>query len=296
MSYEVEAIPDSMSSPVVPQSSPTLREERVVDPYAVIPTRLSGQPDTIKGTEDKTVDTVRLSPQVALLARREQKFRQQQQALERDRATLAAEKQEIAQFRAMKEKLDAKDYSGLDGLVDYNDYSQFQVNRLNGANPVDDEIKRLNGKISDIEKNTQLNIERQFEAAVQERRIATSELVDKTDNFPRIKRAKAQEAVVQHILQTWEHDSKELTIEQAAKEVEDILLEKATQWASLLQNEEQEPPKKQLPPLKQGLRTLTNQVTAGDVSKRPRISLQHLSESDRWNEARRRAEEKLQNR
>jgi hypothetical protein len=285
-----------VSSPVVPQSSPSMREERVIDPYAIKPTRLSGQPDTNKGIEDKTEGTVRLSPQVALLARREQKFRQQQQALERERATLAAEKQEIAQLRAMKEKLDAKDYSGLDGLVDYNDYSQYQVNRLNGANPVDDEIKRLNGKIADIEKNSQQNIERQFEAAVQERRIATAELVDKTANFPRIKRAKAQEAVVQHILQTWEHDSKELSIEQAAKEVEEILLEKAQQWSSLLAEEQEVEPKKQLPPLKQGLRTLTNQVTASDVTKRQRVSLQHLSETERWNEARKRAEEKLQNR
>jgi hypothetical protein len=297
MSYEVQALPDSVNSPVIPTTTQTMREERIIDPYAVRPTRLTGQPDIARVPEGKPEETVRLSPQVALLARREQKFRQQQQALERERTTLAAEKQEIAQLRAMKEKLEAKDYSGLDGLVDYNDYSQYQVNRLNGANPVDDEIKRLNGKISEIEKNATENISRQFEAAVSERRIATSELVDKTDQFPRIKKAKAHEAVVQHILDTWEHDSKELSIEQAAKEVESILLEKAQQWATLLaEDSEVEPPKKALPPLKQGLRTLTNQVTAGDVTKRTRVSLQHLSESDRWAEARKRAEEKLQNR
>jgi hypothetical protein len=299
MAYEKEAVAEVTSA--IPSHGPSImREEIVFDPYKNRggTSRAIGQPDKDgKTVETKsTEETVQLSPQVAALARKEQKFRQQQQELEKERTSIAAEKAEIAQLRAMKEKLAAKDYSGLDGLVDYNEYSQYQVNKLNGADPVKDEIKKLSDKIEGLEKSTQDNVSKQFEAAVSERRLATNELVEKNPEFSRIKKAKAQEAVVQHILDTWEHDSKEISVEQAAREVEEVLVEKAKQWAALLEEEKAAPveeEKKNLPPLKQGLKTLTNQVTTGDI-KRPVKSLQHMNDSERWAEARRRALEKLQ--
>src|ERR1700738_2772359 len=100
----------------------------------------------------------------------------------------------------MKEKLAVKDYSAVDGLVDYNEYSQYQLNKMQGVDPRAEEFNQLIGKTESLEKMIQQNIEAQFEAAVSERRIATAELVDNTDKYPRIKKAKAHEAVVQHIL------------------------------------------------------------------------------------------------
>lgn len=303
MSFEREAI---VTDPSIIQATTLTREPKVFEPYKLRSTPPAsesiGQADTRKteSVDTKPEDTVTLSPQAAQLARREQKFRQQQQQLEKDRAQLATEKNEIAQLKAMKEKLAAKDYSGLDELVDYGEYSQYQVNKLNGTDATQEELKKIHGKISEIEKRTEDNISKQFEAAVQERRIATAELVDKTDQFPRIKKAKAHEAVVQHILDTWEHDSQELSIEDAAKEVDAILLEKAKQWAALLEDQKetsqpQERGKPPLPPMKQGLRTLTNQVTVGDPVSRPQKALSQMSEDDRWAIARQRAKEKLQN-
>lgn len=313
MSYEREAMPDSVNVNPAAQAAPIMREERTLNPYQPRPTSRGtppptyptppppvGQADTTKETAAlPTEEQVRLSPQVAALARREQKFRQEQAALAKEKAQMDAERAEIAQLKAMKEKLAAKDYSALDGLVDYNEYSQHAVNRLNGTDPVQEEIKKLNGKLSEFEKQAQENVTRQFEAAVQERRNAALDLVNKGDSFPSIKKANAHEAVVQHIMDTWEHDSKELSVEQAAKEVEEILLERARQWASLLEEKKAETTttptageKKQLPPLKPALKTLTNQVTAGDFG-RPR-PLHMLSDNERWAEARRRAEAKLQ--
>lgn len=303
MSFEREAISDSSSSGLIQPSAPIMREERILNPYQVkAPKPVIGQADTSKTAtpleEPKpTEETVRLSPQVAALARKEQKFRQEQAQLAKERAALAAEKQELAALRAMKEKLAAKDYSALEGMVDYNDYSQYQVNKLNGADPTQEELKKLNSKISELEKFSQDNVEKQFEAAVQERRNATADLIDKSDQFPKIKKAKAHEAVVQHILDTWEHDSKELTVEQAAKEVEQILVERAKQWAALLEEEKAaaaEEEKKPLPPLKGALKTLTNQVTTGDI-QRIQKPLHLLNDAERYAEARRRAEEKLRN-
>jgi hypothetical protein len=309
MSYEREAIPDSSSTPLPAQASaPVLREERVLDPYHSRIASAIGQPDIVSAEKPleepkvaTTEESVKLSPQLAALARREQKFRAQQQQLEKDRLAISAEKEELAQLRAMKEKLAAKDYSALEGLVDYNEYSQYTVNKLNGANPMEDELKKLNGKINELEKFSKDNVTKQYEAAVAERRNAALALVDKSPDFPRIKKAKAHEAVVQHILDTWEHDNQELSVEQAAKEVEELLVEKAKQWAALLEEEKQSEPaevdqqKKSLPPLKQGLKTLTNHVTTGGELKRPQKSLHGMSDSERWAEARRRAEEKLQN-
>jgi hypothetical protein len=302
MSYEVEAI-DTSAVPATAASQPTMREERVLNPYQTREQRVTiGQTDKVESqapVESRTAEeTVRLSPGAAALARRELKFRQQQQSLEKDRASLAAERAEIAQLRSMKEKLAAKDYSGFDELVDYNDYSQYKLNKLQGADPRSEELSQLRGKIESLEKMTEKNIETQFEAAVSERRTATAELVDKSGQFPRIKKAGANEAVVQHILDTWEHDSKELTVEQAAKEVESILVEKAKQWASLLEDEKPavaEDPRKTLPPLKQGLKTLTNQVTAS-ATTRPQKSYSQMSDNERYEVARQRALEKLQNR
>jgi hypothetical protein len=302
MGYEVQAIDVPAGAPSAP-SQPIMREERVVSPYKVSDPNVSiGQYDKVERSAPvdsrPTEETVKLSPGAAALARRELKFRQQQQALEKEKASVAAERAELAQLRAMKEKLAAKDYSVVDGLVDYNDYSQYQINKMQGADPRAEELSQLKGKIDSLEQMTQKNIETQFEAAVSERRTATAELIEKSDQFPKIRKAKANEAVVQHILDTWEYDSKELTIEQAAKEVESILAEKANQWAALLQDEQAvaEDPRKSLPPLRQqGLRTLTNQVTARDLNP-PRKSLSSLNESERYAEARRRALERLQNR
>src|SRR5271170_756724 len=137
MSYEVESISTgSPGNPVVQSSSPVMREERTVSPYEMRgPKTLIGQQDINKTpveTKGAPEGTVKLSPQLAALARREQKFRSQQQEYAKKEAALTAEREELTQLRAMKQKLAVKDYSGLDDLVDYNEYSQYQVNKLNG--------------------------------------------------------------------------------------------------------------------------------------------------------------------
>jgi hypothetical protein len=314
MSFERQPMSEGSLSPNMAPMAPVMREDRVLNPYALrnaqpaqapLPAKQPiGQFDSNKGSEAEEEkpageETVRLSPQMAALARREQKFRQQMSQFEKERAALAAERSEIEGLRSMKEKLAAKDYSGLDGLVDYNEYSQYQLNKAQGQDPVQDEIKKLTSKIDELEKSTKDHVEKQFDAAVNERRVAAKQLIDSSPEFKSIKKAgpEATEAVVHHILETWENDNVEITVEQAAKEVEEILREKAKAWAALLEEEKIETPpeeeKKSLPPLKPALKTLTNQVTTGEL-KRPTKPLSMMNDSDRWAEARRRAEEKLQ--
>jgi len=309
MSFEREALPDSSS--IINPSQMPMREERTVDPYAVRAPRPPGgqqdiRRDNLTSEPRAPEETVKLSPQVAALARREQKFRQEKMEFERNRASLAKEREDIAQYKAMKEKLAAKDYSGLDGLVDYNDYSQYQINKYAGQDPVQERLTHLDKKIADIEKFSEDNANKQFEAAVSERRQAAKQLIDSSQNFPMIKKANAQEAIVHHILDTWENDKDkngnpiELSIEEAAKEVEEGLKERAREWSALLQDQQETkeiqtaPDRKVLPALKPQMKTLTNQAIAGDLKRPAKPYSLMTNDAERWAAARERALAKLQ--
>ena len=306
MAYEREAVSESASA-IPSQASIPTREVRVIDPYshssrlaAVMAKREAAAGQTTTSGSSAVAETtppaatVTLSPQVAALARKEQRFRQQEQALKAREEATDAKLAKIARLEAMEAKLAQKDYSGLDELVDYNEYSQYQINKLNGTDPNQEAIKALEAKIDKMTKSQEESTSKLFEAAVNDRRIAVNKLVETSQEFSGIKKLKAQEHVVQHILDTWEHDNIELSVEEAAKEVNSELLERAKRAAALLQPDAPAvDTKKQLPPLKQGLKTITNQVTTGEVTE-PRKSLRFMSDSERWAEARRRAEAKLQ--
>jgi hypothetical protein len=307
MGYEREAMPDAASA-VTNQSVPEIRAERVIDPHshatrmAKVMAKMSGQVEqpntsgTTQAVDTATPEaTVTLSPQVAALARREQKFRKNEQALKAREAAIEAKLANIARLEAMETKLKAKDYSGLDDLVDYNEYSQYQVNKLNGSDPTQDAIRALSAKIEGIEKSQEESTSKLFESLVQERRNLVTKLVETSPDFSSLKKLGMQEHVVQHILDTWEHESVELSVEDAAKEIKEELTARKKRLDDAFAPDV--PPvveqKKPLPPLKAGIKTITNQVTTSEATQ-PRKSLQHMSDSERWAEARRRAEAKLQ--
>lgn len=314
MAYERELIADS-SSAIQSRPQVEMREERVISPYQSSTARLekaqarvaekTNQPGTnVAGSPaasglGEVPPSISLSPAAAALARKEAKFRQQEQAMKADREKLEADRKEIEELRALKSKLQAKDYSGVEGLVDYNEYTNYLIEKGAATTPEQERIKVLDDKLSSVEKQLKDDVTKRFEAAVSERRQAVKKLVETDTAYPAIKRSKQEEAVVQHILDTWEKDSVDLSVEQAAKEVESLLVENAKKWAALVQPEpvlEAEATPKELPPLKPKVKTLTNDMSAtGDV-KRPLRSYQGMSDAERWAEARRRAEEKLKGR
>jgi hypothetical protein len=301
-------------APLAPQ-----REARIVTPYqpaATVQQRLAARgvlapstpPPAASAPAADAPAALTLSPQVALLARKEQKFRQQQQDLATQRKTLEAEKAELAQLRAMKEKLAQKDYSGLEGLVNYDEYTDYAVKKIQGTSPEQQAIESLKTEIETVKKSQADNISKQFEAAVSERRTATQKLIQADTTLNQFKtklekefpKAKLEELAVHHILDTWENDSAELPVEDAVKEVVEQLMERAKRWATLLEQHAEEikqdapavEEKKPLPPLRPALKTITNQVTTGEIKSPPK-SMQFMSDTERWAEARRRAVEKL---
>jgi len=315
MAYETIPLGSNIAGPDLPKE--IMREERVIDhragdrrikaaqeavaaKQAIDPksgqTNTSANNASSEETQNSTAESVTLSPAAAALARKEAKFRQQQQELKTKESQLEADRLEIAELKALKAKLAAKDYSGVESLVDYEAYTNYLIDKGSGTTPEQEEIKKLSAKLDGMEKAQQDDVTKRFDAAVNERRNAIKSLVGSDATYATIKELKAEETVVQHILDTWEHDNIDLTVEQASKEVEDLLQEKATKWAKLSKAQTQvSQEKKELPPLKSGVKTLTNNMAITGEIKRPQKSFEGMSETDRYKEAYRRAQEKLTN-
>lgn len=300
MSYSKESIAESASAvPSMPAQQ--LREEREINPYSNVSRnktnigQSSNNSSSAAVESAKTEETVTLSPQMAALARKEQKFRQQQQATKDKEAALEARAAKVAKLEALEAKLEAGDYSDLDGRVSYDKYTQWKIDQASSMSPEQQALKEVKAELDTVKKNIQDDISKRFDSAVNERRNAVNALVDKSPEYSGLKTLNMQEAVLQHILQTWEHDNTELSPEQAAKEVKEALKEQANKLAVLREDSSpsQVEDKKQLPPLKQGIKTLTNQMATSGEIKRPVKSFQHMSDTERWAEARRRAEDKL---
>lgn len=304
MAYELAQIAEPVSANNPQQ--PSLREEKVVSSFDDYRTRLAAvqakqNPDPNKNNapniNDKAVEptasgaSLPLSPQIAAIARKEQKLRQEMAAFKAQQLADEVERKEYAELKALKAKIAAGDYSDVDKLVDYEKLVQHKL----GKDPKAEELERVNARLAAMEDSQKKDVEQRYEAAVNQRRSAVKALVA-GEGFPSIKEMKAEEAVVQHILDTWENDSVELSPEDAAKEVEAALLEKASKWASLVKpkvTEEVVADKRELPPLKDKINTLTNNMAATGEIKKPSKPLHLMTDNERWAEARRRVEEKI---
>ena len=309
MSYEKTVIPQSTQ----PQTAQPIemRQEKVFTPYASNDrlekamaaveakngqSNISGEPVSGEAPATKE-ETVTLSPQMAALARKEQKFRQQQLELKKQKAELEARAAKLKSLEDIEQKLANKDYSAIEDKVNYDEYTKYLIEKNANMSPDQQEIKRLAAETEALKKQREEDLERNFEAAVKSRKQSIDQLIDSSTEFSKIKKAgdKGKEAVLQHILDTFENDGVELTVDQAAKEVQEILVEQAKSWVSLLSEEtaEEQPNAKQLQTIKQGMKTLTNNMAPVGELKTPRKPYSQMSDGERYAEARRRAEEKL---
>lgn len=311
MAYEVEPIAPS-TSPVDASfpSSGRMREDKVFEPYKVkakpakspttpAPTNQADTP--VAPVSEKAAEpaapaeSVALSPAMAALARKEQAFLRKQAELETQKKAIEAEKAEIAELKALKAKLAAKDFSGIEEQVPYEDYVNYLISKKTAADPQSQELQALKKEIEGLKEGQKKSLEERMADAVAITKEKVKGVVESGAEFTAIKKLKLEDAVVQHILDSWEEDEVELTPEQAAKEVESLLKEEAKRMASIFEPES--PPKpaeeKQLPPLKPGVQTLTNNMAPAGEAARPNRPYQGMSDSERWAEARRRAEAKL---
>lgn len=242
--------------------------------------------------ETNTPKEVTLSPQLTALARKEAKIRQQEQALKADREAIAAERLEIAELRELKTKLAAKDYSGIENLVQYDEYTNYLLNKAEGNRPETEAIKKLEDEIKAIKTTQETTVTKQYEATIAQYERDIKNAVESNPEYSSIKERNAEKHVLQHILDTFNEEGEVLTVDQAAKEIEEFILEEALAMQKLSKVQKQTAPKieeKRLPPPKSGLRTLTNQVVQGSSST-PKNQFQHLSMKERIVEAAKRSQ------
>lgn len=237
---------------------------------------------------------VTLSPKLAALARKEAKFRQQEQAFKAKQAKFEAEQAEAAKLLKIKERLAAKDYAALEELgVSYQDWSNALLSQAEDEKPETQAIKKLEEKLTSLEESQKAQVSKQYEATINQYKAEIKRATETNPDFATIKELKAQEHVLQHILDTFEQDGEILTVEQASKEIEDFLIEDALAMTKLskvkakLAPASQPKQKQVLPPPQSGQqsKTLTNRVaTAAPAPVEPKFAgkqMQHLSPRER---------------
>lgn len=261
---------------------PTVRETKPT-PSAGGAAPVSGHPSM---GEETTAPAVTLSPQLTALARKQQKLQQEIQA-QRDReAAFDAKQADYIPKSSLTAKFETDALGALKDLgMTYEQFNERLLAQLNGADPV----KELRSEFDQFKKTQEESVNKQYDATLKQYRSEADALIAADPKaFHLITKGKHQDAVVQHIVETWEADPDQvLTVSQAAKEVEEVLRENARAYADALK--EIDPPaeataqsaRKTLPPPKAAApRTLTSQVEA---TPQPRAhgQFQHLSMKER---------------
>lgn len=240
-----------------------------------------------------TEESVRLSPQLSALARKEQAYRQKEQALKAREKEIESKLADAERFSSLKNKFGEKDFSEAESMgLNYEEYTKYLLDKQNGEDPVQSEIKRLNAEIESLKKGNEDSAVQQFDQTIAEYKNEIARLVSEDENFSTIKGFNKQDAVLKLIVDTFEEDGEELTINEAAKLVEEELSNIGNSFLDLpkFKREEILEQPRTLPRPMVG-KTLTNDMTVSS-EKRPYKSLQHLSEAERYAEARRRVLER----
>lgn len=233
----------AIKAPSAPQAELKSTIEDVATPEVPKP-----NVDTKATPEDPT-----LSRQFAVLAKQERalriKVQQQEQALKDREAAIKAKEdaytskdQEYAQKYIQKDFLKNNPLQALaEAEVSYDELTQQILNSSTQQDPrLLATISKLEAKIQQMEKkveesNTSQKTaqDQQYQAAIKQIKADVNSLVEKDPNFETIKATKSQKDVVDLIVKTYEEDGTLLSVEEAAEEVENYILEEAIKLSQL---------------------------------------------------------------
>lgn len=288
-------IPQDVPKPIPVRTVTTRPRLKPAAAPAAVPAQNGNQPNNVvtpaAAVPATTEETVKLGPAASALARKEQAFRQREQAFKAEQEKFAAYKEKAEKYEQLTQKLSAKDYSEAEKLgLNYEEYFQYKVNQTNGEDPTLKKISALEQQIADLKKGQEENAEQSYEATVGEYRKEVSQLISTNAEFSPLKKLgkEAEEAALQLILDSWEEEEIEVTPEQACRDIQKEILETAKKYSELIETkpapvvEEPQTPRPMV-------NTITNQMQPPSGEQRHQKSLQHLSENERYAEARRRA-------
>jgi hypothetical protein len=256
------------------------------------------KPEDVKeGAESPaTEESVTLSPKISALARKEQAARRREQALAQREKELADKLAKADKYEALQKKLAAKDYSAADELgMTYDEYTNYLLNKQKSDDPNESRFQKLERENAELKKAQEEKEIRDYQANQALWKQEISKAIDENPEFKTIKKAKAQDLVLKHINDSFEEDDVELTVEQAAKEIEEGLKDRARKAAALLEDEEKPKEEKVLGPPKTSPKTITQNMTVTSHEKKPK-PLHLMSEREQWEEAARRYQASRQQR
>lgn len=214
--------------------------------------------DTVETQAEETKPTPpkedpALTAKFTQLARQERALRakaqQQEQALKQREAALAAREAELTAkgnqynqdyISKARLKQDALGVLEAEGLATYDDITQRALSRQPVDPMVQQTMQRLEAKIQELEQQaqqSQKSYQDQQQASYQEalKQIErdTKTLVQNDPEFETIKTTGAIKDVVDLIERTWKKDGILLTVDEAAKEVEEYLVEEAIKFTRI---------------------------------------------------------------
>lgn len=224
-------------------------------------------------TEKPAAEQERLSPQFAALARKEKALRAEANKLKSERETWM---QEQGKFKGSdyvpKERLQREAIQVLNEMgMSHDQIAQMLLSQPTAQDP---RIPGLLAKIEELQNQTNkidstLNDSqaKAVEGAINQIRNEAKILIDSDAAYETIKASDGLESVVEHIKRTYEEDGVFLSVEDAAKEVEDALVEQAIRLAGLSKVKQKlQPPveEQKLQQIRQSqpIKTLTHDMTS----------------------------------
>lgn len=228
--------------------------------------------------EETTAEEKPLSPQFAALARKEKDLRRMQQEIAAEKAKITAKEEEYKTKYIPKDRLTGSTLETLlENGITYEQIASMALNQPSQETQAIAELKRELAALRDEHKQSLSKSEEQqasaYQNAVNQIRNEAKILIDSDAEYETIKATDSVEKVVQYIEETYKTEGVVKTVQEAAKFVEEELLEQALKFAGLnkvkakLAPQEQTIEAQKLAPTKQSqttqtIKTLTNAGTA----------------------------------
>ncbi len=189
-------------------------------------------PETPAPAEEK------ISPKLLALAKKEKMQRERERQIAEREAKIKEQEELYQKQYIAKDKLNKDPLTVLEELGITRDKLAELI--LNGPAQVDpvistlqNELSQLKTQLTETEKRQQEQQAKAYENAVAQIRNEATQLIESNPDFETIKETGNVEAVVELIKKTFEEDNTLLTVEEAAKQIEEILVEEGLKYAGL---------------------------------------------------------------
>jgi hypothetical protein len=284
--YDPKGTMSVTGSPLVrpePKSEENLKQSDPVESGA------SGQEET------SPEESVRVPSKLNAIARKEQEQRQRERRMAQREKEFADKLAKAEKFEQLQAKLAAKDYSGADELgMNYEEYTNYLLQKQAGEKPEEQRYRKVESELESLKKSQEEKEIRDYQLNQRLwKEEITKEIVD-PDKYPEISYWKSkgkdvEDAILRHVNDSFDEDDLELSVDQAAKEIEKYLADRAEFFS------ESPTVKKRLPDApkvlgapKSSPRTITQNMTVTSQKSTSTKPFHLMSEMEQWEEARRR--------